>query len=229
MHGIPISAWIIQTREEADKILLSGGKLIVISEEVPDYLNSPQYGTSCIRANNLLPNYEAVSYFIDNDYAGYVNCYHQLLMQPESTIYFATIISAIINNIPIGFIFGNEEIEAAAAIEFNNFMLGTYGIKLGHELPFREEPPMPYGMMDSASIANNMSLLYMNNLLTPQEFLFIYPADASIGFECMQKLIYDTQPAIISQDMGDYIAYFDQFRKNIHRANKMLVDPMVRA
>lgn len=229
MHGIPISAWIIQTREEADKILLSGGKLIIISEEIPEYLNSPQYGTSCIRANNLLPNYEAVSYFIDNDYMGYVNCYNQMLMQPESTIYFATIISAIINNIPIGFIFGNEEIEATAAIEFNNFMLRTYGIKLGHELSFREEGPLPLGLMDPASIASNMSLLYMNNLLTPQEFLYIYPLDVEIGFECMQKLICDTQPMLMSQDMGDYIAYFDQFRKNIHKSNKMLVDPMVRA
>lgn len=229
MPGIPINAWIVQTREEADSILLSGGKLIIVSEEIPDYLTSPQCGTSCIRANNLLPSYEAVNCFIDNDYMGFLNLYNQLLMSPESTVYFVTIISAIINSIPIGFIFGNEEIEAAAAIEFNNFMLRTYGIKLGHSLQFREEPPMPMGMMDSAYTANNMSLLYMNNLLTPQEFLYIYPQDADINYECMQKLIFDVQPVLVSQDMSDYIAYFEQLRGNIHRSNKMLVDPMVRA
>ena len=39
----PIYAWIVQTTEEANQILLAGGKIIIISETVPDYLSSPQY------------------------------------------------------------------------------------------------------------------------------------------------------------------------------------------
>ena len=42
-----------------------GGKIIIISETVPDYLSSPQYGTSCLVANDLLPDYQAVEMYIN--------------------------------------------------------------------------------------------------------------------------------------------------------------------
>lgn len=229
MADIPISAWIIQSREEADNLLISGGKLILITEDIPDYLNSPQYGTSCIKANSLLPSYEAVSCYLDGDYMGFSNSYKQMLMQPESSIYFATIISAIINSIPIGFIFGTEEIEAVSTIEFLNFMLAMYGIKLGHLLPYREELPIPNGFMSGDYTTNNMSLLYMNNLLTPYEYLFIIPDD-NIPYDCMQKLIFEIRPLVRNlSDMGEYIEYFSNMKKSMRTSNTVLIDPMVQA
>ena len=61
---IPIHAWIVTSKEEVDDVLLHGGEIIVMTEDLPDYLQSPQYGTSSLIANCLLPNYEAVSYYL---------------------------------------------------------------------------------------------------------------------------------------------------------------------
>ena len=223
---IPINAWIVQSKEEADQILLSGGKIILFTEDIPDYLNSPQYGTSCLMANSLLPNYEAVSYFIEGDMQTFARVHNEIMMYPESTVYFVTMISAMINNIPLGFIFGNEEIEQAATINFLNFFAVMYGIHLGHNFPFANESPVPVGWMDRAFVPNNISLLYQNNLLTPQEFLFVYPADARIDPNSLNKLVFDMRPPVKDpMDLNSVEKYFDEFRSIAKKTTKVLEDP----
>lgn len=225
---IPISAWIVQTKEEVDEVLLKRGKLILLTEDVPDYLNSPQYGSSCLMANCLLPDYEAISYYLDNDPQTFSRVYNELLLSPESAMYFTTMLSAMINNIPLGFLFGSEEIEQASTVNFINFLAVTYGIHLGHKYPFNGEPPMEYGFMDRNYVPKNVGCLYMNNLLTPQEFLFIYPEDALITFDMMQKLVFDLRPPLKNPNNLEEIAeYMSNFREAIKRTNKQLIDPLV--
>ena len=225
---IPINAWIVASKEEVDDVLLHGGKIIVMTEDLPDYLQSPQYGTSSLVANCLLPNYEAVSYYIENDFSNFDLVYGEMLMSPESTVYFMTMISAMINNIPLGIIFGNEEIEQAAAIRFLNFFAGMYGIHLGHNIPFAGENPVPIGWMDRVFVPKNLSMLYLNNLLTPQEFLYVYPMDTRIDPNALQKLMFDLRPPIRNlNDLNEIEGYFNDLRTNIRSANKVLIDPLV--
>lgn len=228
MVDIPVDAWIIQTKEEADNILLHGGKIILFTEDVPDYLNSPQYGTSCLMANCLLPNYEAVSYYIEGDPQSFARIHNEILGLPESTIYFATIISAMTNNIPLGFIFGTEEIEQAATINILNFFAVVYGIHLGHNFPFANENPNPTGWMDRGYVANNMAILYQNNLLTPLEFLYVFPIDTRIDPMSIQKLLFELRPPIHNpNDFNEVEMYFNEYRGAIRKKNRMLCDPMV--
>lgn len=223
---IPINAWIIQSKEEADQILLNGGKIILFTEDTPDYLCSPQYGTSCLMANCLLPNYEAVSYYIEGDMQTFARVHNEIMMYPESTVYFVTMLSAMINNIPLGFIFGTEEIEQAATINFLNFFAVMYGIHLGHNFPFANEPPVPTGWMDRAFVPNNIALLYQNNLLTPQEFLYAFPADVSIDPNSLNKLVFDMRPPIRDpMNLEEVSKYFDEFRSIAKKTTNVLEDP----
>jgi len=224
---IPIKAWIIQNKEEADQILLHGGKIILLTEDVPDYLSSPQYGSSCLMANCLLPSYEAVSYYLDNDFQTFSNVYNEILGLPESTIYFVTIISAMLNDIPLGFVFGVEEIEQAATTNFLNYLAVMYGIHLGVNSPYGQFPSV-IGQMDRAFVPRNMSLLYMNNLLTPQEFLYVYPIDAKIDINILQKLVFDLRPPLSDpMNMLEVESYFEHYRAGVRKANRVLVDPLV--
>lgn len=224
---IPINAWIIQSKEEVDNILLQGGKIILLTEDTPEYLRSPQYGSSCIVANCLLPNYEAVSHYIENDMQGFIRAYTENLSYPESMVYFVTLISAILNNIPLGFVFGNEEIEQVASVHFLNFFANLYGIHLGHNFPFAGMNPT-VGWMDRNYTANNMTLLYNNNLLTPQEFLFVYPIEAKLDINTLQKLLFELRPPIQNPtDMSAVEQYFNEFRTSLKNAKRVLVDPMV--
>lgn len=224
---IPVNAWVIQSKEEADSILLSGGKIVILSEDVPDYLNNPYLGTSSLMANCLLPNYEAVSYYIEGDKQNFTRVYNEMLMYPENTVYFITMISAMINGIPLGFVFGTEEIEQVALIDFLNHFAANYGVHIGHNMQIGYEPPSP-GWMDRNYSANNMCLLYMNNLLTAQEFLYVYPLEVQITPVVLQKLQMETRPVVADPtNINEVASYFDSTRKMIKKANKVLIDPMV--
>lgn len=227
---IPVNAWIIQSKEEADNILLNGGKIVILTEDIPEYLNNPYFGTSSLMANCLLPNYEAVSYYIEGDTQNFSRSYNEMLSYPESSVYFITMISAMLNNIPLGFVFGSEEIEQAAQMEFLNHLAMQYGIHLGHNFQIGYEPPIPIGWMDRNYSGNNMCLLYMNNLLTPQEYLYVYPLELQITPVILQKLLIDLRPPIHNpNDFQEVEAYFDMLRKTIRNANRVLIDPMVMA
>ena len=227
---IPINAWVIQTREEADNILLQGGKIIIMTEDVPDYLNYPHYGTTSLMANCLLPNYEAVSHYINGDYPNFSRVYNECLMYPESVIYFTTMISAMLNNIPLGFVFGTEEIEQVATVEFLNHFALCYGIHLGHIYPFCNQPPNNGGWMERRFSGANMTLLYTNNLLTAEEYLYVFPHDMKIDPQTMQKLVFELRPPVADPTNYELLeGYFNTVRKQIKQANRVLVDPMMMA
>lgn len=221
---IPVNAFIISTKEEADQILLSRGKIIVLTEDIPQYLQSPQYGASCLMATCLLPDYEAVSHFVDGDMQGFHNIYMNMLASPECNIYFVSILSAIINNIPLGFIFGTEEIEAKSMFEILQFFRMTYGITLGVN-----NPPTP-GWMDPNYVMQNETVLYLNNLLTPQEFLMMYPEDGPIDQGVLMKLVYELNPPVKTGNgppEHEYENYFRYCMKVLKQNNRVMIDPLV--
>lgn len=219
---IPVKAYFVTTKEEADFILMNKGKLIIITEDVPAYLQSPQYGNSCLMANSLLPDYEAVSHFIEGDIVGFQKIYETMLLSPECNVYFVSMISALINEIPLGFVFGTEEIEYKATFEFCNFFAKYYGIHLG-----MSNPPT-LGCMDPAYIESNEILLYRNNLLTAQEFMFMYPPDGVLTQDVLMKLAYELNPPVNNpNDPMEYEKYFRYCMKVLKEQNKVLVDPMV--
>lgn len=223
---IPVNAFIISTKEEADQILLSRGKIIVLTEDIPQYLQSPQYGASCLMATCLLPDYEAVSHFVDGDMQGFHNIYMNMLASPECNIYFVSILSAIINNIPLGFIFGTEEIENKAMFEILQFFRATYGIALGTHYPLYP------GWMDPNYVMQNEAVLYLNNLLTPQEFLMMYPEDGPIDQGVLMKLVYELNPPVKTGNgppEHEYENYFRYCMKVLKQNNHVMIDPLVGA
>ena len=73
-----------------------------------------------------------------------------------------------------------------------------------------------------------MSLLYLNNLLTPQEYLYVYPIDIRIDPQVLQKLVIELMPPIRNpMDMNEVEQYFNMFRSTLRQTNKIMVDPLV--
>ena len=216
---IPLNIRVLNTKEEINMMLMNRGKLILICDETPEYLSNPMFGSTCIKANNLLPNYEAVGYILDKNIVGFQTAYCNMLSSEESTIYIITIISALMNNIPIGLIFGNEEIEQQGKLVFLQFLENFYGLHIAMN-------SMDNSFMYRQFMPKNMSLLYQNNLLTPQEFLYVYPNEAIIDSICMQKLVMELRPPINPTDIDGLIKYFDNLRRQMKQANKVLEDPV---
>ena len=216
---IPLNMMPINSKEDVSKILMNRGKIVVIAEEVPEYLNHPMYGSSCIRANNLLPDIDAVECYINQNFLGFRERYMQKLISEECTIYFITIITALLNNIPIGILFGIEEIELKARDIILEFLEAYYGIHLA--INFGE-----ISFMHPEFIAKDISMLYVYGMLTPQEFLYIYPLENLIDNTCMEKLLYDLKPPINLNNPNEIISYFNNMRSQMKQANKVLIDPV---
>ena len=226
----PIYAWIVQTTEEANQILLAGGKIIIISETVPDYLSSPQYGTSCLVANDLLPDYQAVEMYINGGIPDFSARYFAMLdSRMDCRVYFATILAAIVNSIPLGFVFGTEQIERDSMIEILRYLELKFGIMLGHLSPLNGEPPIATGLMTTNYIGQNFIYLYMNNLLTPDEFLTIYPVQYPIPLDVINKLAAELQPVVRDPyNIQCYVEYFEGIRQLMAKSKKPLIDPLMR-
>ena len=208
-------------------LLLHGGKIIVITEEPPQYLMSPQYGNSQITANDLLPDYLAVGAYLDGDMGSFSDIYTKMLLSPECELYFVTIISALINGIPLGFVFGDGEIELAAIPILINVFRLFYGIYIAHNFDWKFEPAMPNGFMLESFVANNMRMLYMHNLITPVEFLLVYPSDQEIPPDCMDKLVVEQRPFVYPYSLENVRNYYNEIRTNIRRFGKAVgEDPM---
>ena len=69
-------------------------------------------------------------------------------------------------------------------------------------------------------------MLYQNNLLTPQEFLYAFPADVRIDPNSLNKLVFDMRPPIRDpMNLEEISKYFDEFRSIAKKTTNVLEDP----
>lgn len=112
--------------------------------------------------------------------------------------------------------------------EFCNFFAKYYGIHLGMSNSMGNPPTM--GCMDPAYIERNEILLYQNNLLTAQEFLYMFNPEGMLPQDVVVKLIYELNPPVNNpNDPVEYENYFRYCMKVLKEQNKVLIDPMVMA
>lgn len=225
--SIIVNAWILQSIEDVDSLILMGGKILIISETIPDYLTSPQYGSSCIRANDLLPDYNSVGLYIDGDKQGFMSSYFAMLDSPYCSVYFATILSAIVNSIPLGIVFGPEQIEVDASAIILQYFATRFGIRFGHSLPYLNEPPVQIGSMDRNYVLSNFEYLYLHDLLTPSEIFVVWPNEILFSYHIVNKMIADLRPVVSNPSNFDsYVAYFEEMKK-LYKGRGLNRQPMI--
>ena len=105
--------------------------------------------------------------------------------------------------------------------EILQFFRATYGIALGTHYPLYP------GWMDPDYVMQNETVLYLNNLLTPQEFLMMYPEDGPIDQGVMMKLVYELNPPVKDNNIHEYENYFRYCMKVLKQNNHVMIDPLV--
>lgn len=218
---IPINVSILHNENEILQCLGTGGKIIMVTEDVPDFVRHPLYGTSALSAVCLLPQYNSISSYIDGDLQDFAASYMEYLSTPDNTMYFASILSAIVSSIPMGFIFGKEEIEVAATNVFLEYFMARYGICID---------PMGQSYMQREYIPTILNVLFDYNLISGSEFLYIYPENVQIGPQQLQKLAYIMPPipGTINTDFNYLQNYFMEVVRDSKKFNKPLIDPFGR-
>ena len=215
MHqNIPMNIWVIK-ESQFEQFTYTCGKVIFIAEEIDEkYRNHP----AIISAGSLLPPIEAIQAELDGNYELAETLYCRYLASPEADPYVSIIIAAAIKKIPIGIMFGKDELNQKFPVTFINYLFNVYGLVLG--VMNEVMPCIIYEAMPAI-----LAKLYMMNIIDYPTFMMLHPDDMPINPMVISRLAFDTRPLVEDANESSYIEYFNTAIKEMKNRGKYLIDP----
>lgn len=211
----PIHLCYVNENHQID-FLNSGGKLIFIAESDsinPEMRNHPLINS----ATALLPPFEAVQSFFNDDIYAARDIYASYLATEIPDRYIAIMVTAAMfgNNL-IGISFGKDEMQTEFPAMFINILQDNYGIIVsenGSIILNDALPPM-------------LARLYSYGYIDYMTFMTNHPVNP-INPNIIPKLAYDINPCVPVKDYQHYEEYFNYVKEAMRQANKPLIDPLV--
>ena len=218
MANYPMNIWVI-TEEEFDQFTFTGGKVVYIVEEpAPRFKTHP----AIITAGALLPPVDAIHAELDGNMIQSIALYEQYLMSEEADIYVSILIAAAIKQIPIGIMFGKDELNMQFPKMFIDYLYKAYGLVLGIQGKIA-----PY-VIDEA-IPNDLAKLYCMNIIDYPTFMEKHPP-MPVSPAVISKMAIEVDPYVTNKDFNGYIEYFEKMRQaTIKNSGKLPIDPWVPA
>ena len=206
--------WLIG-HNEFEGFAFTGGKVVYIAEDVePIYKNHP----AIITAAALLPPVEAVQAEFDDRLMDAAMIYTQYLQGEEADPFISILVAAAIQKVPIGIMFGENEIDMQFPKVFIDFLYNFFGIVLGIQgsLP---------SYIEDVSLPFDMAKLYVMGIMDYVTFITTHPP-LPIHPMAISKLVYENNPAVPVKDMQHYMEHFEQLRAAIRdNGGRFLIDP----
>ena len=216
MANYPMNIWLI-TEDEFDHFTFTGGKVIYIAEEpAPRFKTHP----AIITAGVLLPPFEAIQAELDGNIAESFMMYEMYLMSEDADTYISIIIAAALKQIPIGIMFGRDEINMQFPKMFIDFLFKHYGLVIGVSNKL-----VPYIMEEA--LPNNLAKLYCMNVIDYPTFMEKHP-DLPINPIVISKMAIEVNPWVYTKDINGYLEYFEHVKSDTRRnGGRVPIDPMV--
>lgn len=215
MSNIPMNIWLI-TEGEFDQFTFTGGKVVYIVEE-PDirFKTHP----AIITAGALLPPIEAIHAELDGNIPMSMSIYENYLMSEEADIYVSILIAAAIRQIPIGIMFGKDELNMQFPKMLMDFLYKAYGLVIGIQrkvVPYIVEEIIPF----------DLAKLYCMNIIDYQTFMERHPP-LPINPMVLSKMAVEINPLVKSRDFNGYAEYFEHVKcATIKNGGRLPIDPM---
>lgn len=212
----PMNLWLIK-EEEFDQFTYTGGKVIYIVEEpAPRYRTHP----AIITAGALLPPIDAIQAELNGNIFESTALYDQYLKSQEADMYVSIMIAAGIKRIPIGIMFGKDELEMQFPKMFIDHLYRMYGMVIGvqNQVPsYILEEAMPY----------DLAKLYCMNIIDYPTFMELHPK-LPICDIVLSKMILEVNPYVKDKSLVSYMEYFENAKNRIQdNKGRFLYDPMV--
>lgn len=216
MANYPMNIWLL-TEDEFDHFTFTGGKVIYIAEEpAPRFKTHP----AIITAGALLPPFEAIQMELDGNIMESYMMYERYLMSEEADIYVSIILAAALKQIPIGLMFGRDEINMQFPKLFIDFLFKVYGLVIGVNnklVPYIVEEAMP----------NDLAKLYCMNIIDYPTFMEKHPL-LPINPIVISKMAIEVNPWVTDKNINNYLEYFERVKEYTKRnGGSIPVDPMV--
>lgn len=218
MGNYPMNIWVID-ENEFEEFTYTGGKVIYIVEEPkPIFATHP----AIVTAGALLPPVDAIQAELNGSMFEANAIYTQYLQSEEADPFVSIIIAAGINNIPIGIMFGKDELEMQFPKMFLDFIYKSYGLAPG--IKGKLQPSIAEEL-----VPRDLAKLYMMNIISYSDFMVKHPP-LPIDPNVISKMAYEENPLVKERDFNHYYEYFENFKNTILKyGGKFLIDPMVNA
>lgn len=216
MANYPSNIWIV-TENDFDQFTFTGGKVVYIVEEPsPRFKSHP----AIITAGALLPPMEAIQAELNGNLFESNAIYERYLLSEEANMYISILIAAAIKQIPIGIMFGRDELNMQFPKMFIDFMYRMYGLVIGVNGKIN-----PYIMEEM--IPADLAILYGMNIIDYPTFMEKHPA-MPINPMVISKLAIEVNPWVYDKSFNGYLEYFEMVKNNtIKNGGKFTIDPMV--
>lgn len=213
----PIKIWIV-SENEFDQFTFTGGKVIYIADEPGVKFNSHPAITT---AGMLLPPIDAIQAELDGNLAVAETIYSQYLLNTEANIYINILLAAAIQQVPVGIMFGRDELNMQFPKMLIDFLYRNYGMVIGvaNKLsPYIEVEYMPIVL----------AILYMADMIDYKTFMEKHPPLPIMGNMVLSKMVMEENPPVIEKTYEEYYKYFEYVKDStIKLGGHLPISPMV--
>ena len=217
MTNYPIKIWMV-AENEFDQFILTGGKIIYIVDEPGVRFNQHPAITT---AGILLPPVDAIQAELDGNISVAETIYSQYLLNSEANIYINILLTAAIQQVPIGIMFGRDELNMQFPKMFIDFLYRNYGLVIG--VANKLAPYIEVGYMPVV-----LGLLYMSDMIDYKTFMEKHPPLPIIGTMVVSKMAVDVNPPVSEKTFEGYYKYFEFIKDStIKNGGNLPICPVV--
>lgn len=194
-----------------NQALAQGIKVIYLGDPISI---PPNYKDHFVVATSLVPDYQTLSLHVDGNEQGFVQMYTASLNSKAAMEMLSIILVCLYRGTNIMFYLPQE----ASGLNFVQYLLQFIKLNFGIETQTKSTQ---FGF-DPAFTGRIIELLYLNDLVSPQEFL-IY--SESLDDLSLRKLVNDLHPMVKDpKNLDEIIQWFSNYKDAIISANKPLIN-----
>lgn len=194
-------------------ILSNNSKILVLSEsDCGIYKNH----NNVLGATILLPPYESICFLLNGDIANSSNIYYSYLSSKEPDSFLTAVFAALFKGQNIVLFVGPDEQNVGIIPILLEYLKNTFGIHITQN---------GTGYDDRFDYIN-LTKLYLNDYISVNDFLLLYPLNMNILEISLQKLMMDVNPFIEVRTVESCLNFFNEYKNRIKKADKFLVNPI---
>lgn len=194
-----------------NQALTSGAKVIYLGDPVSI---DPYYKDKFVVATSLIPDYPTMAMQVDGNEAGFVQMYTSSLNSKAAIEMIAVILVCLYKGVNILLYVPQEAMSLNFIQCLLKFLEYNYGVTTQTNTTMFEFNPN--------FTSKVMELLYLNNLITSQEFLI---TSDTLDDMVLRKLVNELHPMVKDPtDINCIINWFSKYKKELLDSNKSLVN-----
>lgn len=205
--------WATSDINLVNQAMMQGFKVIYLGD--PASLD-PMYREKFVVSTSLVPDYQTMSLQVDGNIEGFVNMYIASLNSKAAIEMLSVILVCLYKGVGIIFYLPPE----ASGLNFVEYLLQYIEFNFGIRTQTRSTQFMFNNSPENCT--KIIELLYLNNLVTAQEFLI---NSSTLDAMSIRKLVDDLHPVVEDpRNLQHVIDWFKRYKEELIKCNRPLVN-----